>query len=394
MKTLKTFSRYLSSGLIASAVSAAAYGGVVAINGIFDILGRFYVDDAFLSLALLAGPALIVVIHRRLHGRPGAPYAALWTGLPLNGLGFFLFLRGFKANENHIPTGPFSGMENVFEMLLGAYIFLAGMLLALGATLALFSRPAAATGTEFSREPSHRSLTVKLALSFMAALIGWGSWALLGSGKHLINEVATRDLAGARLAVLCGADVNAGALEAAARGGQNRMVAFLLGKGAPTGGVSPYSLSSNVPTARLLLAAGISPEVISAGLEQAALRNHFDVCDLLLAAGAPVNARNSGGLTPLHRAAQLGKPDAVSYLLAHGADASLKGPEGQRPLDLAKKALAEFDRNYKDYVEREKHPDPSDAYRAKAKVVTPEQHAAGRKPFLDTIALLSGAQRG
>nr|XP_019945349.1 PREDICTED: ankyrin repeat and SOCS box protein 9-like isoform X3 [Paralichthys olivaceus] len=52
------------------------------------------------------------------------------------------------------------------------------------------------------------------------------------------------------------------------------------------------------------------------------------------AKGAGVNNSVSGD-SPLHIAARLSHPELVSLLLDHGADRSLRNPEGQRPLDLA-----------------------------------------------------------
>nr|XP_057938265.1 ankyrin repeat and SOCS box protein 9-like [Doryrhamphus excisus] len=54
----------------------------------------------------------------------------------------------------------------------------------------------------------------------------------------------------------------------------------------------------------------------------------------LLHLGASANSRGSGE-SPLHIAARLSNPDMVSVLLNHGADASMRNPDGKRPLDLA-----------------------------------------------------------
>lgn len=53
-----------------------------------------------------------------------------------------------------------------------------------------------------------------------------------------------------------------------------------------------------------------------------------------LLAGATVNSSVSGD-SPLHIAARLSSPELVSVLLDHGADGSLRNPEGKQPLDLA-----------------------------------------------------------
>ncbi|XP_077436363.1 ankyrin repeat and SOCS box protein 9-like [Vanacampus margaritifer] len=54
----------------------------------------------------------------------------------------------------------------------------------------------------------------------------------------------------------------------------------------------------------------------------------------LLQLGASVNTFRSGE-SPLHVAARASSPELVSVLLEHGADASLRNPEGKRPVDLA-----------------------------------------------------------
>ncbi len=56
---------------------------------------------------------------------------------------------------------------------------------------------------------------------------------------------------------------------------------------------------------------------------------------LLVSAGAPVNARQHGGWTPLHQAAAHGNVELAAFLLASGADPAAQADEGQTPADLA-----------------------------------------------------------
>jgi ankyrin repeat protein len=57
----------------------------------------------------------------------------------------------------------------------------------------------------------------------------------------------------------------------------------------------------------------------------------------LLKHGAPVNARQQHGWTPLHAAAQNGNLEIIEILLQNGADPSIKNEEGVTALDLARK---------------------------------------------------------
>lgn len=57
---------------------------------------------------------------------------------------------------------------------------------------------------------------------------------------------------------------------------------------------------------------------------------------LLVEAGADVNARQHGGYTPLHSAAQNGKMEIVDLLLDRGADADAATDDGRRAADFAR----------------------------------------------------------
>jgi ankyrin repeat protein len=63
----------------------------------------------------------------------------------------------------------------------------------------------------------------------------------------------------------------------------------------------------------------------------------FAVVELLVDAGADVNAINRAGETPLHFAASCDTPDFTALLLARGADASARTRRTNRsPLDEAR----------------------------------------------------------
>jgi ankyrin repeat protein len=57
---------------------------------------------------------------------------------------------------------------------------------------------------------------------------------------------------------------------------------------------------------------------------------------LLVDAGADVNARQHGGFTALHSAAQSGKTEIIDLLLDRGASLDAATEDGRRPLDFAR----------------------------------------------------------
>ena len=93
--------------------------------------------------------------------------------------------------------------------------------------------------------------------------------------------------------------------------------------------------------ARELLRVGASPHVVGTNdlanqpLHAAAAGRHIEVCRLLLAAGADVNASQHGGFTPLHQAADHGDVEMVELFLSAGADAGATLPDGRTPAALA-----------------------------------------------------------
>ncbi len=68
----------------------------------------------------------------------------------------------------------------------------------------------------------------------------------------------------------------------------------------------------------------------------AASTGHLDICRMLIERGINVNAKQEGGFTPLHAAAQNSQLELVELLLEGGADASNKNDEGQTALDIAR----------------------------------------------------------
>jgi len=57
----------------------------------------------------------------------------------------------------------------------------------------------------------------------------------------------------------------------------------------------------------------------------------------LIQHGAPINAKDIAGNTPLHLAARYGFVNVVKVLIASGADVNAKDANGMTPLQIASK---------------------------------------------------------
>ncbi len=94
-------------------------------------------------------------------------------------------------------------------------------------------------------------------------------------------------------------------------------------------------------SARLLLNSGADPSAIAKNnmrvqpLHSAAAARQRHIAEMLLHAGASVNAKQHGGWTALHAAAQHGDVETAELLLEYGADPSLANDDGRAPADLA-----------------------------------------------------------
>lgn len=88
-----------------------------------------------------------------------------------------------------------------------------------------------------------------------------------------------------------------------------------------------------------LLSAGASIQARDDGglhpLHNACSFGHADVVRLLLEAGANPNTKDNWNYTPLHEAAIKGKIDVCIALLQHGAEPDITNSEGKTALDVA-----------------------------------------------------------
>jgi uncharacterized protein len=187
-------------------------------------------------------------------------------------------------------------------------------------------------------------------------------WAAYGGDAPLVDALLD---AGAQVSAVN--DYGATAMAEAATAGDAPIVGLLLKAGADANGANAegetalmsVARTGNVQAAKLLIDAGADVNAVEAwggqsALMWAAAQLQPDMIDLLLAAGAEVDARgavrdwqrritaegrpkdmNHGGFTPLLYAARGGCLACVKRLLAGGADINLPDPEAVTPLILA-----------------------------------------------------------
>ena len=82
---------------------------------------------------------------------------------------------------------------------------------------------------------------------------------------------------------------------------------------------------------------GQTPLLVCTMTDQSDKRDaYITVVDMLIEAGADCNAQDDGGYTPLHEPALVGDIEVCRLLIAHGANARLCNKHGQSALDLLK----------------------------------------------------------
>ena len=103
----------------------------------------------------------------------------------------------------------------------------------------------------------------------------------------------------------------------------------------------PAAFFGRTDTVRALLSAGARHDLLARNaqanlpLHAATAGRRAEIVELLLAAGADVNAPTAQGWTALHLAAHGGYLDLVEIFLARGARTGERNAEGKTPLELA-----------------------------------------------------------
>lgn len=122
-------------------------------------------------------------------------------------------------------------------------------------------------------------------------------------------------------------------LHLAASGGHKEIVELLLARGADVNAVDQGG-STPLHGAAMGMNRGFS-ELSFGGRYAGPTHNYGGAAELLLKAGARVNARDARGDSPLHFAAVFGYKDVAELLLAYGADINAENNAGETPLHRA-----------------------------------------------------------
>jgi hypothetical protein len=173
---------------------------------------------------------------------------------------------------------------------------------------------------------------VALGLVTMAGFMTTAQSAEGGAQTQLLQAIRDRNPVAVRAAIAAGADVNA-------RGAFNRRplheavmqshaaVALLLEHGADANvsdddGRTPLHLADSETTPLLIQhkADWLATDKSGNTALHTAAEDDARMCEQLIQAGLPVDARNNAGLSPLHFAVLNGNRHGIEYLLSRGAD--------------------------------------------------------------------------
>ena len=121
---------------------------------------------------------------------------------------------------------------------------------------------------------------------------------------------------------------------------------LVVGCGDPNGALAKALSPANIEAAKQAIADGADvneKEEWADGmgwthLYTATVFGHKEIIELLIAAGADVNADEGTGLTPLHSAANHGRKEIAKLLIAAGADVNAKDVLDVTPLEMRPKA--------------------------------------------------------
>ena len=106
----------------------------------------------------------------------------------------------------------------------------------------------------------------------------------------------------------------------------------------------------NIKAVKQHLAGGADVDAKDEGgltpLHNAAYEGHKETVELIIANGADVNAKDEGGLTPLHTTALEGNKEVVELLIAKGVDVNAKDVDGKTPLNSAEGETADLLRKH------------------------------------------------
>lgn len=159
--------------------------------------------------------------------------------------------------------------------------------------------------------------------------------------------------------LLLASSVELNLFEAAATGKTDRVRTLIQQEPAnvssySTDGFTPLSLAvffGHPETVDVLLAAGAEVNAASretmklTPLASAMATAQNEIARTLIAHGADVNAKAASDLTPLHTAAARGNIEAATLLLEHGADINATTTDGKKPISYAE------ERNHPEMVE-------------------------------------------
>jgi len=108
---------------------------------------------------------------------------------------------------------------------------------------------------------------------------------------------------------------------------------------APDISIHRAAFDGNIEAVKQHIAAGTDVNAKDDGgvtpLHYTAIGGHKEIAELLIAEGVDVNAKDENGKTPLHWAAWRGRNEIVELLISNGADVNAKDKRGDTPLDEA-----------------------------------------------------------